>query len=375
MSINMKNVLGIVFANMHDMTVESLTQKRTMGSILFGGRYRLIDFPLSNMVNSGITNIGVVTKHNYQSLLDHMGNGRSWDLSRKNGGLHILPPFGNNESTLYRGRLEALYGAISFITHAPQEYVVMSDCDVIANIDFRPIVAFHEKSGADITVVTSTGKLNSYETKQGTFMTVDSQGRVQEVFIHSGLEGTGALNLNMYVVKKDFLVDIIMSYTAKGMYSFERDVLQAKKNELKIMAYDYKGYYKQICSILSYFNANMDLLDVKNSRELFNRNCPIYTKLKDNAPSKYGLDSKVTNSLIADGCVIDGEVENCVLFRGVKIGKGSVVKNSILMQDTVVGENTTIDYAITDKNVVVGDSRSLSSSESFPIYVAKDAKV
>jgi len=251
----------------------------------------------------------------------------------------------------------------------------MSDCDVIANIDYRPIVDFHEKSGADITVVTSTGKLNSYETKQGTFMTVDSRGRVQEVLIHSGLEGTGALNLNMYVVKKDLLIDIIMSYTAKGMYSFERDVLQAKKNELKIMAYDYQGYYKQICSILSYYHANMELLDVKNSKQLFNMNSPIYTKLKDNAPSKYGLDSKVTNSLIADGCVIDGEVENCILFRGVKIGKGSVVKNSILMQDTVVGENATIDYAITDKNVVVDDERSLSSSETFPIYVAKYAKV
>ncbi len=375
MSVNMKNVLGIVFANMHDMTVESLTQKRTMGSILFGGRYRLIDFPLSNMVNSGITTVGVVTKHNYQSLLDHMGNGRSWDLSRKTGGLHILPPFGNNESTLYRGRLEALYGAASFIMHAPQEYVVMSDCDVVVNIDYRPIVDFHIESGADITVVTSTGKLSSYETKQSTFMTVDSQSRVQDVLIHSGLEGTGALNLNMYVVKKDFLLDIVKSNISKGFYSFERDVLQAKKKELKIMSYDYQGYFKQIFSILSYYNANMDLLDNKNRKALFNISAPIYTKLKDNAPVKYGLDSKVTNSLIADGCVIDGEVENCVLFRGVKIGKGSVVKNSILMQDTVVGENAKIDYAITDKNVVVSNGRNLSSSETYPIYVAKDASV
>lgn len=375
MSVNMKNVLGIVFANMHDMTVESLTQKRTMGSILFGGRYRLIDFPLSNMVNSGISNIGVVTKHNYQSLLDHMGNGRSWDLARKTGGLHILPPFGSNESTLYRGRLEALYGVMNFLTHSNQEYVIMSDCDVIANIDYRPIIDFHCDNGADITVVVSTKKYSSYETKQSTILTLDSQNRVQDVLIRSGLEGTGALSLNMFVIKKDVLIDIVKSYTSKGLYSFERDVLQAKRKELKIMAYDYTGYYSKIFSILSYFNANMNLLDVKNCRTLFKPSAPIYTKLKDNAPSKYGLDSKVTNSLIADGCVIDGEVENCVLFRGVKIGKGSVVKNSILMQDTIVGENATIDYAITDKNVIVGDGRSLASSETYPIYVAKDANV
>lgn len=375
MSVNMKNVLGLIFANMHDKTVESLTQKRTMGSILFGGRYRLIDFPLSSMANSGISNIGVVTKHNYQSLLDHVGNGRSWDLSRKTGGLHILPPFGSNESSLYRGRIEAIYGVISFISHSPQEYVVMSDCDVIANVDYRPIVNFHVESGADITVVTSTGKLNAYETKESTVMTLDSQNRVQDVLIKSGLEGTGALCLNMYVIKKDLLIDIVKSYNAKGMYSFKRDVLQAKRKELKIMAYDYTGYYSKIFSILSYYNSNMSLLDIKNRTSLFKPAAPIYTKLKDNAPSKYGLDSKVTGSLIADGCVIDGTVENSILFRGVKVGKGSVVKNSILMQDTVVGENATIDFAITDKNVYVGDGRSLASSESYPIYVAKDASV
>ena len=191
MAINMANVLGLVFANMHDRTVTELTKQRTMGSILFGGRYRLIDFPLSNMVNSGMSEVGVITKSNYQSLLDHLGSAREWDLSRKKGGLHILPPFGHVETGLYRGRLEALYGAMGFIKSSLCDYVVLSDCDVVTNMDFRPIVTQHIDSGADITVVTTQGIFSSEETLNSTVVAVGADNSKRLILLDDGVVGVG----------------------------------------------------------------------------------------------------------------------------------------------------------------------------------------
>lgn len=375
MAINMGNVLGLVFANMHDSTVKELTSSRTMGSILYGGRYRLIDFPLSNMVNSGISEVGVITKSNYQSLLDHLGSAREWDLSRKKGGLHILPPFGHVENGLYRGRLEALYGALSFIKSSLTEYVVLSDCDVVTNMDFKPIVEQHIETNADITVVSTTGVFTAEQTLNSTVLAVGSENRVHDVIIRGPISGQCTVSLNVFVMKKDFLIDLIQNCVARGMYSFEMDVLQAKVKELKIISYNYDRFYRKIDSLSSYYNANLDLIDLENSKALFLPKRPIYTKVRDNAPSKYGLDSSVTNSLIADGCVIEGEVENCVLFRGVKIGKGSKVKNSILMQDTIIGKDCEVSYVITDKNVNICDNRLLTSSAFYPMYVGKGASV
>ena len=375
MSVYMGNVLGIVFANMHDANITDLTNIRTVGSVLFGGRYRLIDFAISNMVNSGISEVGVITKANYQSLLDHVGSGREWDLSRKKGGLHILPPFGHVNSGLYRGRLEALYGAMSFIKSAHCEYVVLSDCNIATNMDFKPIVEQHITSGADITMVTATGEFTSEETINCTVVSVDENRRVNDVIIHCPISGTSTISLNVFVVNKDFLVELIQSHVSRGMYSFEKDVLQSKVDELKIMSYDYTKFYRRIYSLNSYFKANIDLIDINNSNKLFLPKRPIYTKLRDNAPTKYGLESNVSNSIVADGCVIEGEVENCVLFRGVKIGKGAKVKNSVLMQDTVIGKDCEISYVITDKNVTISDNRHLSSAEAYPMYIAKGASV
>ena len=371
----MGNVLGLVFANMHDMTVGDLTKNRTMGSILFGGRYRLIDFPLSNMVNSGITNVGVITKSNYQSLLDHLGSGREWDLSRKKGGLYILPPFGNVTTNLYRGRIEALYGAKSFITHALADYVVLTDCDTVTNMDFKPIVAKHVESGADITVVAHTGVYDTEVINGSTVLSTDAEGRVRSVLIRPDISGTCCLSLNIFVMSKKFLIDMVSDAMARGKVSFETDVLQAKCGELNIMAYEYDNYFSKINSVATYLKASQELLEPENARKLFPPKRPIYTKVSDNAPVKYDLDSKVNNSLIADGCIIEGEVENSVLFRGVKVAKGAKVKNCILMQGTVVGAKSDVNYVITDKDVTIGDSHILNGAPSYPMFVGKGASV
>lgn len=375
MDVNMGNVLGLVFANMHDTTLGDMTKNRTMGSVMFGGRYRLIDFPLSNMVNSGISEVGVITKSNYQSLLDHLGSAREWDLARKKGGLYILPPFGNVESTLYRGRIEALYGAMSFIKHSRAKYVILSDCDVVTNIDYKPIVAAHIESGADITAVAHTGVYSSDDIKTSTVFNVDADKNVTSVLINPDISGTCTTSLNVFVMSMDFLIETVNDAMARGNVSFERNILQEKCRELKIKIYEYDNYFSKLNSPESYFKSNMALLEPENARKLFVPKRSIYTKVSDNAPVKYDLDSKVSNSLIADGCIIEGEVENSVLFRGVKVGKGAKVMNCILMQGTVVGDNAELSYLITDKNVSICENHILTSSPQYPMYVGKGASV
>lgn len=374
---NMSNVLGLIFANMHELTVTDLTKNRAMASIPFGARYRLIDFPLSNMVNSGVSNVGVVTKSNYQSLLDHIGSGDEWDLSRKTGGLHFLPPYSNNFTNggLYRGRLEALAGVIGFITNAHADYVLLTDCDCVANVDYKKIVDYHEEKGADITVVYGRSTFTPEQTKTRTILKVNEQGDVCDILIRPDMAGEFDASMNIFVMSKEFLLKIINESMSRNLYSFEIDVLQHRLSEFKVSGYRFDGYYSQIDSIQAYYQANMDIMNKEVRTELFNLTDPIYTKVRDDAPAKYGLEASAKNSLIADGCVIEGTVENSVLFRGVKVGKGAVIKNCILMQDAEVGDKCELNYVIADKNVKVGNYRSLCGTVDYPVFVNKNSAV
>lgn len=371
MSYNMTNVLGILFANSHDECIPELSSNRTMASIPFGGRFRLIDFQLSSMVNSGMSTVGVITKSNYQSLLDHIGSGRQWDLARSDGGLTILPPYGRTDSGLYTGKLEGLRGALGYIRKTPCEYVLLSDCDVVSNADISKLTEAHINSGADITCVVATGDYDARQTADSLTFTVDDTGRITETVINCAKSGRFTLGLNVFIIKKELLINLVTDLVPRGKYDFSKDVLQDMVNKLSIRAYEYSGYFSKICCLDSYYNANMELLDSENLSKLFLAKRPIYTKVRDDAPSKYGLDSSVVNSLVADGCVIDGVVENSILFRGVKVAKGAVVRNCILMQDTVIGKDTQVCNIITDKDVKIGDELCISSAEGSPLYIAK----
>ena len=371
----MKDVMGLIVTGENDIHLGELTSQRAVAALPIAGRYRVIDFQLSSMVHTGIKNVGIITQKNYSSLMDHVGSGREWDLSRKKGGLYILPPFGNVTTNLYRGRIEALYGAKSFITHALADYVVLTDCDTVTNMDFKPIVAKHVETGADITVVAHTGVYDAEVINGSTVLSTDAEGKVRSVLIRPDISGTCTLSLNIFVMSKKFLIDMVSDAMARGKVSFETDVLQAKCGELNIMAYEYDNYFSKISSVATYLKANQELLIPENARKLFPPKRPIYTKVSDNAPVKYDLDSKVNNSLIADGCIIEGEVENSVLFRGVKVAKGAKVKNCILMQGTVVGAKSDVNYVITDKDVTIGDSHILNGAPSYPMFVGKGASV
>ncbi len=370
-----KNTLGIVFSNMHDETLGELTERRTTGSIPFGGRYRLIDFTLSNMVNSGISEVGIITKSNYQSLMDHLGSGRDWDLARKRGGLCILPPFGHSATGMYRGRLEAIVGIMSYIKYSNAQYVVMSDSDTVANIDFSDLLDQHMKTGADITLVYKRERLNNDYPKDTTVFSLDENNMVSDVLVNPFVDGEQNIYINIAVMSKELLERLANEGMSRNNTSFVNFVLQGKSSSLKIMGYHFDKYSSEITSMKAYFKTSMELLNEDVRMQLFPKDRPVYTKVRDEVPVKYGLSSKVKNSLIADGCIIEGTVENSIIFRGVKVEKGAVVKNSIIMQSGIIGENSKLDYVVTDKDVIVNHERHLSGSQMYPVFISKGSRV
>ena len=368
------SAIGVIFSNMHEENVPELVRRRTMASIPYGGRYRIIDFALSNMVNSGITTVGLMTSNNYRSLIDHIGSGKDWDLARKDGGIILLPPFSEKHDKLYTTRLEALNSLQGFLNHRSENYVVLMDCDGIAKFDVAEIIEYHENKNADITIVTQKREIE----RKSDFMLVsaDSDGRVNEIKLSPHVAKGEEVNayINVMVVNRQFLLNLVEDSVTHGFTSFEGDILAKQLNSLKIYAYEFKNYYAGIDSMSAYFKHNMELLDKSVRDELFGDR-DIYTKVRDSAPSKYGEEAIVTNSLISDGCEIEGVVENSILFRGVKVAKGAVVRNSIVMQDNIIGQNTLLDCVITDKNVVVSDKKTLGGCPSLPYYIPKGTRL
>ena len=363
--------VGIIFSNIHDDNVAELARIRTLGSIPFGGRYRLIDFPLSNMVNSGIDTVGVITKSNYQSLMDHVGSGKDWDLARKDGGVIILPPYGDLEnSTLYTSRLEALKGITNFLFRADEEYVVMTDCDAVCRINFNDVIENHIKNRADISLVYKKLEKGSFDEKHITTFDLKDNRIVSVRYNEKVQDGTSNVFTNVFVMKKSLLQNIVMDSISLGKRHFMADVIASNLDSMKIIGYEYKGFYAGITSLQAYYDSNMKMLDADIRHEVFGDRS-VFTKIRDSAPTKYGNSAIVKNSLIADGCIIEGEVENSIIFRNVKVARGTVVKNSIIMQNTVLGENSTLNCIIADKNVVIKDRKVLSGSENHPFYIGK----
>ena len=371
-------VTGIIFSNIHDNNLGELTRSRTVASVPFGCRYRFIDFTLSNMVNANIYNIDVITHYNYQSLMDHIGSGKDWDLARRSGGIKILPPYitayANNRNSLYTTRLEALKSVHNALMHIKDDYVIMSDCDVICNVDFNDIIQDHIRSGADMTVAVKHMTLTRERAKISVLFRSDESGRITDVLPYpSDFSGEGDVSLNIVVMSREYLQRIVLDSIAHDYKSLTRDVIMRTMAHANYRVYKYDGYFACVASMEDYFRCNMELLTNEFARRsLFDvRNRPVYTKVRNSTPTYYSASSSVKDSLIADGCVIEGTVENSILFRGVKIGRNATVRNSILMQDTFTGENVFLNYVVSDKNVVIRDGRMLSGCEAQPYYIAK----
>ena len=373
------SALGIIFPNSYDATVPELANVRLMASIPFASRYRLIDFVLSGMSNSGIDNISLLVNKNYHSLMDHLGSGREWDLVRKNGGLTLFPPNAEKTSIHYTGRISALDGILGFLRSQKEEYVVMADTNLAVNFDFEAMIEAHIASGADVTVAYNETELPdgfmNLSGEDNFFYTFNLEGdRITDIYVNRKREGKQNLSMSIFVLKRELLIDIVDAAFVRGLRYFERDVLMNGFDYLKMYGYKYDGYVARITSLQSYFNENMKLLDDANLNALFDA-APVYTKIRDDNPTRYIAGAKVENIMAADGCVIEGEVENSILFRGVTIEKGAKVKNCILMQDTVVKAGADIEYLITDKNVVVSENKTMKGIGSYPIYIKKRTTV
>lgn len=364
--------LGVIFSNIHEKDIMPLTARRTLASVPFGGRYRLIDFVLSNMTNSGIIKAGVITKANYQSLMQHLESGKNWDLSRKNGGLYILPPFGvDDNKKLYSSRMEALSNSSHFIRNTDEDVVVMSDCDNVCNIDFGKVLEYHERNAADITVIYRKKDLGENDGKFRTVFDLADDGRIKRAYVEKR-KGVQNVYTNMVVINRELLLRII----ERGVVHFTRQILDEGAAEYRIFGYRFDGYFAGIDSLPNYYKHSMELLNREVSEELFySGGAHIYTKVRDSAPCMFGSQAYISNSIIADGCEIEGEVSNSILFRGVKIKRGVKVIGSILFQNTTVESGSTLNCVIADKDARILEGRLLSGHETQPFFVAKGSTI
>lgn len=365
----LNNVMAILFANSETKSNE-LTIPRTAASLPYGSRYRLIDFSLSSLVNANITRIGIITSSNYNSLLDHIRMSRDWDLNRKNTGITVFPPCSVVTSKeVYKGKIDALNSIANYIEHAKEEYVVLADAHMVANFDYEQIVNNHIASKKPITMVYCNKARNS---ARRTVINVNKQNIVDDMFISEVVcDETASLGLNVYVVNKDFLLSQVSYENARSNVDFEKDLLSKFIKSKSINAYLFKGYNSLIDDVYSYYTSSMMLLDKQVRTDLFGSHNKIYTKVKDSVPTVYGMYGKAQNSLIADGCIINGKVTNSILFRNVVVEHGAVIKDSIIMEGSVISANSKVSYTITDKRVTISPNMEISGFSTYPLVIVK----
>ena len=360
------NVLGILYSNSYDEALPELTSLRTMGSVPFGGRYRMIDFPLSSMVRAGISKVGVVTKANYRSLMDHLGMGKSWDLARKHEGLVLLPPYVGAGSGVNQTRMEGLWSALEFLRNSKEEFVIMSDCNAVCNLDYLKILQAHTASGADITVACRRGAAPGLRSMR---LRLEESGRAAEISVSGEPAGDALYSLNIFVLRKELLERLAREANSQSLGDYE--ILQRNVKTLDIRGLEAGGYARMIDGLQSYYDAHMELLLPGARRALFRPEQPVLTKVQDDMPTIYGLHARALNCLVADGCQIKGEAENSVLFRGVTIEEGARVKNCVLMQGTRVGAGANLECVISDKVVVIRPEKTIIGAANYPIYLGK----
>lgn len=362
------NVLGIIFSNANDEVIPELTALRTMGSIPFAGRYRLIDFPLSNMVNAGISKVGVITKSNYRSLMDHIGSGKPWDLSRKREGMTILPPYNLPGTGMLTGKADALYGCINYIENSNKDHVLLTDCNVVCNMDYEKLVKAHVSKDADVTIAYAKGIPPKME--DNTELVIDENARVTDTRIMDCYSAEVNYSLKIMVIRRTLLERLLHEAHSAKIDDFET-IISNNIKHLRVYGYEETGFVRVLGSLQSYYDISLELLKLSNRKELFAPARPVYTKVRDEVPATYGIGANVKNSLIADGCRIEGEVENSILFRGVTVAKGAKIKNSIVMQGSFIGENSTLDCVIIDKAAVLKPNKMLCGASNYPVYIGK----
>ncbi|MEA4940026.1 MAG: glucose-1-phosphate adenylyltransferase subunit GlgD [Christensenella sp.] len=371
------NAFGLIYTGETNPYLRDLALSRSVAAVPFGGRYRCIDFILSDLVNTGVTSVGLIAQKNYHSLMDHLGSGKDWDLHRKREGLFMLPPFMTKENTgLYRGSVDAIRSCLGYVRRNPQQYVILAGSHTIFNMTFNEMIAKHIETRANITMLYNDTDLTvSEEQNLDLRLIFDANGRVTEMELNPYTPRSIHRSCDVMIMDKLLLEYLVEEAYSRGDYDLTRDILLKKCATLKIMGYRYDGYVARLDSVNEFFQHNLALLQPEVRNDLFNPSHPIYTKIKDEVSAKYGENALVKNSMLADGCVIEGTIENSIVFRGVSVKKGAIVKNSILMQGVSVGENCHLDHVILDKGVIVRDGRVLTGYDGFPIILKKGTTI
>ena len=375
----MSSAQGIIFSSLNDKTLSRLTSDRTVAAIPFACRYRLVDFCLSSMVNANISKINIVANYNYRSLKEHIGSGKDWDLARRHDGINIISPYQTATTAsakLFSTHMEALKNMKVYIDEFKEDYVVMMDSDFVLNIDIDDVIKKHEKSGANITLVTHKVD-KDFTSKHSRMMVTSVAGKITDIALSDSYnESHPELALNIFVMHTEYLRKLIEEADAYNINSLTQLLLKNYKNS-NYRVYNYSGYVACVSSFLDYYKCSMRLASDAKAREslLFEKTRPIYTRVHNSAPAVYKSSAKVENSMLGDECRIEGTVINSVLFRGVYVAKGAVVKNSILYRGTYVGKDATLNCIVTDKDVHISDGVTLSGNDNMPFYVQKGRKV
>lgn len=372
----MKDVMGVIFTGENDARLRELTMTRAIAALPVAGRYRVIDFLVSSMVNGGIRNVGVIMQKNYHSLMDHLGSGKEWDLHGKNDGLRVLPPFLTRENVgVYTGLLDALRSNTNYLSRSKQEYLVLSGSNIIYNCNMNDLVQAHINSGAEITLMyTRDPKMQRDE--YGSYIKVDEDGRVVEMEVEPTHPNLECAFMDVMILRRETLRALVDKAVAHGMHDMNHDILMPmiQNGTTRVNSLEYKGLCWHVDSVQSFFNFNMDILDTGVRHKLFGE-LPVFTKVRDEMPASYGENGVTVNSLVADGCIIEGTVENSILFRGVRVAPDAHVKNCIIMQDGQVHSGAYVENCILDKQAVIKRNARLIGPNAYPIVIAKNVVI
>lgn len=368
------NAFSILFSdNYRGDDLSGLTRVRTLSSIPIGARYRLIDFMLSSLVTSGIPNIGILVNHNYNSLVDHVGWGKDWDLNRKNSGLKIITPMVDGVGkSIITSKFDALENAMFYLDEVLQDYVILADANIIANIDFKEMLQYHEEKNADITIAYTYAEPKAQDSQ----IIFDERGRVYDsLYRINGYDEKVATQVRIHIMSKSFFKSIIERGLTLGWENLMRDFISKNFNKLNVYAYEIKGYFRSIDTITDYYQFNMDLLNDAVREELFLSGTEVLTRVKDSVPTFYGENADVQNSVLADGCIVKGTVENSVISRDVVVEEGAIIRNSIIMTKCVISKNAVVENTIMDRYAAVSENRRVAGTEVEPYIIHKGITV
>ena len=365
-------LMGIINLSEATENLGELSRLRPLAATPFAGRYRLIDFVLSSMVNSGITNVGIFIQHKYRSLMDHLRSGKEWDLARKRDGLFILPPaYTNNPMQIQRGDVENFYSNLDYIRKSRQKYVVIAGPEMVSNLDYRDALDFHKHTGAEITMLYTKVNCSTFDCVGANVVEMAENKQVISRQDYKQSSNYQDISMKTYIMERELLIKLVQDCISQGDYDFIKHCIVKNINKYKIFGYHYQGYVARINSLQNYFKHSMELLNPQIWEELFFKSGLIYTKVKDEPPAKYMMDADVSNTLVATGCYIEGRVVDSILFRGVKVHKGAYIKNSIIMQKCEIGPGVVLENVICDKDVCITANKQLKGEYNYPLVIKK----